>query len=268
MRMAQVKIAFLIPFSAKFQHHQNAVAQAKSCFSELPDGVTVHYLVAEGTSLPDEIRDKSLATPGADGYFQVLKKTMTAIDMVLRDRQPDFIVRGNSSNYYQIPRIIDFLRVLDCEEYFYGGRKTSVTDEMTPLERDVTYAGGSGIYLNRAAAAMLLSLPVGAYAGVVDDVAIGDYFQKNGVSLVDLERNDVTDYEPIKFCLQTRVKSWESNGRTVKRFEILDVILKERRHLVRAMRSYFFFVSELLFLLRKKRLDASVRVSYRFRPLW
>jgi hypothetical protein len=230
--------------------------------------VEVFYLVAEGVEPPVELGERIIFTPQPDGYFRVLDKTVAGIHQVLERFNPDFIIRGNSSNYYQVPQIRGFLlETVDPNQHFYGGKETFVNDEMTPLEAPVLYAGGTGIYLSRSTANLLLKIPVSEYFGVVDDVAIGDWLSSQGLSLTRLARNDVTDFEPLQVALQTRVKSWEDNRRTVQRFFEVDALLGKQRRFSRLMSNLGFFLRELIFLVSKKRVDASLRLIMKFRPI-
>lgn len=262
-----MKISFLIPYSSKDSHKNNAVAQMETCFFNLPNEVTVHYLVAEGTALPAAVSARALSVPVKDGYFQVLAKTVSGLEHVLENVDPDFVVRGNSSNYYQIEQIKSFLERLERDADFYGGKKTSVTDEMTPLEIPVEYAGGSGVYLSNTSAQRIIQIEIPRYNGVVDDVAIGHFMARKNVALVDLSRNDVTDAEPLRIALQTRLKSWESDERTVARFHATHAVLEEKSRSKQFLRSLEFFASELLFFVSKKRIDLTIRLCKKFRPL-
>lgn len=95
----------------------------------------VFYLVAEGVQPPSELGKRIIFTPRPDGYFKVLDKTIVGIHNVLDRLNPDFIIRGNSSNYYQIPEIGKFLvESANPNKHIYGGKETFVNDEMTPLE--------------------------------------------------------------------------------------------------------------------------------------
>ena len=262
-----VKVSFLIPYSAKESHKNNALAQLATCFRNIPRNVTLHYLVAEGTSVPPEVSNHAIEVPLPDGYFQVLGKTVAGLDRILEDVDPDFVIRGNSSNYYQMSEILRFFSPLNPETELYGGKKTTVSEEMTPLEIPLDYAGGSGIYLSKATALKVAKIRLIDYQGVVDDVAIGHFLQTKGVTLTELHRNDVTDAQPLEVALQTRLKSWESDEHTVRRFHAVHRILEEPSRRKRTLRSYGFFLAELFFLLGRRRLDSSVRLLVRFRPL-
>lgn len=261
-------IVFLIPYSDKPEHRQNAIAQSQTCFKNTPPGIEVFYLVAEGIRPPEELGKRIIVTPQPDGYFRVLDKTILAINQVMESLSPEFVVRGNTSNYYQVLEIRKYLITnANPNEHLYGGKETFVNDEMTALEAPVRYAGGTGIYLSRRTANLLRELPVADYFRIVDDVAMGHWLSVQGVPLKPLERNDVSDFEALDVALQTRVKSWDSSERTVQRFAEVDQILRETRRFLRIALNLKFFLKELSFFLSKKRADAALRLVVKFRPV-
>lgn len=257
------KVAFLIPYSPALHHRQNAIRQFQTCFASLPSDVDVFYLAARDSQVPAELVDVTIRAGLREGYFQVLNKTQLALQTIERFGGYDFVVRGNSSNYFQVSEIRGFFSKLNPEVDFYGGKLSNVSEEMTPLEYPVVYAGGSGIYLSRKSYRRLLNLDVSRYHGVVDDVAIGDFMLSESVPLVDIYRNDITDYHLFRRSLQSRLKSWESNVRTLRRFDWVHRISSAECAWENAALTFGFFWSEVFFLARKKKLEAVLKLLAR-----
>lgn len=254
------RLAFLIPFSPAHNHRDNAVKQFETCFASLPPGIDVLYLAAKDVEVPVELERVTIRAGSREGYFRVLEKTRDALSIIEKSGGYDFVVRGNSSNYFQVPEIAAFFASRNPDEDFYGGKSSRVSEEMTPLEYPVVYAGGSGIYLSRKTYRRLIEIDIEHYFGVVDDVAIGDFLSNRSVDLIDLPRNDVTDYQVLRRSLQSRMKSWESDARTLKRFDWAHKALSEGKRWKMGVVGFGFLWSEAIFLLSKKRVEAVARL--------
>ena len=260
-----MRIALLIPAGGAASHDRNAEAQLATNFAQIPPGFIVSRVWSSDpdSSIVDDGVD--LYIPGIEGYFEILRKSLAAIRYVSEKHNPDFIIRGNSSNYFQFAAIFDLLEPLNPSLDFYGGSIGEISADITPLNLALKYVGGSGIYLSRKTYLRLMKMDSELYENVVDDVAIGHFLRDAGVRFTPVSRNDVTDYEPVQFAPQSRIKCHSSDALTVKRFEAVAKVLNTPGRLKRNLLQLLFVGTEIQFLAQQLNFRAILRLFRKFR---
>jgi hypothetical protein len=237
------QIVFIFIAGGSEAHVRNMRSQREACFTNLPSSVRCLWLVADVSRSTIELEDSILFVPIKDVYSNLLLKTVMGIRWVLENWDIDFIIRSNTSNYFNLALIERQFLGLDRNELFYGGATgVFVLQDERNLEYKLNYVSGSGIYLSRAAGELLTSIDVQKYRDVVEDIAIGDFFRNFGITPYVLPRNDVSDWDPLRYQFQIRLKAWHSNALTLKRFERISKIFKAS-----SMHFYFlYFQFEIL----------------------
>ena len=78
----------------------------------------------------------------------------------------------------------------------------------------------------RKTAQIFSEIDVHFYRGWPDDVALSHHISQRSIKFTRIPRGDITDFKPISFTSQYRVKSWSDIDYTASRMFDLDRILK------------------------------------------
>ena len=221
------RLAFIFIAGGSQAHLANMKAQQEACFANLPKDVRCLWLVADEEVNEVKLEDSTLYIPIMDVYENLLEKTVIGINWVLANWSPDYIIRSNTSNYFNLRALDLFFEQASEENLLYGGVRGTAKVQILGNEQVVTYVSGSGIYLSSLMARELVQIDHASYLEVVEDVAIGMYLSNRGFSITEIPRNDVTDWNPLEFGLQLRIKAWHSDDLTLKRFKEISRMLKQ-----------------------------------------
>ena len=173
-----------------------------------------------------QIHGNELEISAEEEFGNILLKSVEAMKWALHNRDFDFLIRGNTSNYYDVEVMTDFLSQINSEEDF-AGSEIGYTDynKDTKLNSG-KYLSGTGIVLSRKTAQIVQEMNVNDYEGWPDDVAISHFVSQNNVPFSRIPRGDITDFKPMEFTPQYRVKSWSNIDYASRRMHDLDGILK------------------------------------------
>jgi hypothetical protein len=193
-----MRVLFLIVSShlqpyARIQHH----GQEKTWVKSISDfeNVSYKYLISDGEipsrnsqlnelhnmpsttdSIPASIHKISLATEdtliinSSLGWESILTNTLTGFLWGLENENNfDFIIRTNVSSYWNIKNTLDLLSTLQGTKLYAG-------HELNTL--GTRFIAGDGIILSRDLVELICSRVSEINSGVIDDVAIGRFFQK------------------------------------------------------------------------------------------
>jgi hypothetical protein len=187
----------------------------------------VFWVVGNSKLLTDScIHGNELEIAVDEEFSNILLKSVEAIKWAINNREFDFVIRGNTSNYYDVHVMTDFLSRVNPEEDF-AGSEIGYTDYNKDTKLNPgKYLSGTGIVLSRKTAEIFQEMNVKDYEGWPDDVAISHFVSQNNVSFTRIPRGDITDFKPIEFTPQYRVKSWSSIDYASRRMYELDRILK------------------------------------------
>ena len=202
-------------------HLENMKVQRESCFNQLPVNVKCLWVIADPFISEMKEVDSVLYVPIEDLYSNLLLKTQIAFNWVISNYSPDFIIRSNTSNFFNLKLINSVFQNWDPNGKIYAGATGKSTITRTSDIYEIDYVSGSGIFLTQKVARLISSINSKDYEEIVEDVAIGDFLSKHSIYPTPLFRNDVTDWEPLKYSFQVRVKAWHSDKLTIRRFRII-----------------------------------------------
>jgi hypothetical protein len=174
-------------------------------------------------------------------FGNILLKSVEAIKWALLNRDFDFVVRGNTSNYYDVEVMADFLSRINPEEDFAGSEIGYTNYNKDTKLNPGKYLSGTGIVLSRKTAQIFQDMKVKDYEGWPDDAAMSHFVSQNNVPFSRIPRGDITDFKPIEFTSQYRVKSWSSIDYASRRMHDLDGILKS--NLITSIMRFIVFSS-------------------------
>lgn len=167
-----------------------------------------------------------LELPIEEKFENILAKSIEGIKWALQNLEFDFIVRGNTSNYYDDLVLRDFLSQHLNDKYFAGSELGfTELNNQTPVNTG-RYLSGTGIVLSRDAARKMLDIDISNYKDWPDDVAISHHLSMHELPFTRIPRGDITDFKPLTFTTQYRVKSWTDHDHTSERMYKVDKILK------------------------------------------
>lgn len=170
---------------------------------------------------------RRLELPVEEKFENILEKSVLGIEWALRNMDFDYIVRGNTSNYYDDVVLKNYLAKKKRDKDFVGSELGFAEQNSTTLENAGLYLSGTGIVLSREAAKKMLDLDSSKYLGWPDDVAISHHLSNHGLKFTRIPRGDITDFKPLMFTTQYRVKSWTDHSHTSQRMWEVDKILKK-----------------------------------------
>lgn len=178
-----------------------------------------------------------LELPVQEKFGNILAKSVEAIKWALDNLDFDFLVRGNTSNYYDDIILREFLNSKIDDRYFVGSELGfAPQNDSTPANAGL-YLSGTGIVLSRASAEKMRDINVRQYEGWPDDVAISHHLSMHGLVFTKIPRGDITDFKPLLFTTHYRVKSWTDHAHTSERMYLVDSILK-----LSAFKAFLLFI--------------------------
>ena len=247
-----MRVIFLSLAANTKEHEDNRKAQESTSFAELPPNTQIFYMYGRPDLGDIQIEGNSILLPTPEEYLGMLRKTILAVDFLHKKFNPDFIVRINTSNYFDVCRVRKLLS--ECADELSrcpGGLVGEIDNPLDSIEPAIKYIGGAGIYLHRNMYLKLLEIDIAKYSRIVDDVAIGHFFHSLRIEPMSLLRCDVTDSAAVFPTYQTRLKAWHSNQITQNRFFEIHRIYSARN---RFQESYYFVIFSLLEIKRALRI--------------
>jgi len=240
-------------------HLENMKVQRESCFSQLPINIKCLWVIADPAIQELKEIDSVLYVPIEDLYSNLLLKTQIAFNWVIANYSPDFLIRSNTSNFFNLAMTNSIFENWDPNEKIYAGATGKFRILGNSQSREVEYVSGSGIFLTQKVARLISSIDVKSYEEIVEDVAIGDFLSQHDVFPTPLFRNNLTDWEPLKYCFQIRVKAWHSDKLTIRRFRFIARIFKSNPNFTSFYFLWFEFL-ESIEALRKLRVRESIQL--------
>lgn len=255
-------------------HRDHESAQRNTWAKNAPTGVRVLW-VRDGKSLSFDENSATLVVPTAEGLEHLLEKTLLAIDWAVGTYSPKYVVRTNTSSYWDIELLLAQLDTLP-KRGCYAGFIGSWTD---PNGREIVYVSGSGIRFSADVASIITQMRVEDYKEYFDDVAIGKYLAMKGVEPSELHRTDITDFAPPNMSAHSRVKNWNDPLATSRRMYLLHALYnadgaKAWDHSMRLYRRLELELAKKALPLRKQcvlllsRLWKWGRIRNQFQPRW
>ena len=171
--------------------------------------------------------NQRLYLPVEEKFENILEKSVEGIKWVLLNTDFDFIVRGNTSNYYDDIVLREFLKQYNNIEFFAGSELGFANQNNNTSLNTGLYLSGTGIVLSRASAMSMLDIDLNYYHDWPDDVAISHHLSTKKIAFTRIPRSDITDFKPLSFTTQYRVKSWTDYGHTTQRMHEIHAILRK-----------------------------------------
>lgn len=204
------------------------VAQARTSFRSCMNDV---YWIA-GSKNSETYFDKNtriLTLPVSEKFENIYRKTIMAFNWILENEEFDYVVRTNTSTYFDIAKIEHFVGKLGCPKLLAAGQfGNSPLTSRTKINEGL-FLAGTAILVSRKLLSEMVLVEDTEWNSLPDDVAISMSISHLGVPFKELPRLDVTDYKPFSPKTHYRVKSWSDNRITVDRFYELDELLRTKR---------------------------------------
>jgi Galactosyltransferase len=133
-----------------------------------------------------------LTLPVSDDLQHTGEKTLACFEHALATRDPALIFRTNCSSYVDLPNLSSFVRANARSRGFYAGR--------VGTHATIRFASGSGYFLSRDVAELVLERRDEWDHSLLDDVALGALLGRYGVEPEEAPRQDLasmTDLEQL-----------------------------------------------------------------------
>jgi hypothetical protein len=209
-------------------HDDNQKAQEEYLARNLPDNFDLFWCKFEPNIAVPIQNDKFILIPGKENYSGLLEKTKVAIEWLLANKDFDFLIRTNTSNYFDHYQITKILERHQKSHYFAGGVIGKWGGRLRGTLGGIMYISGAGIYLSRNVAQHISQIDLDAYREMPDDVAIGHHVLKKYPKFTEVKRNDITDHKGFRVAPQARIKSWRKYSTTQRRFNLISEIYESQ----------------------------------------
>jgi hypothetical protein len=215
-----MKVIYLALAGGDQIHEKNKKAQEETWAG--PDSLfDIFWVYGNENQGESELNGRNLTVPVAEEYSNLLLKTQLAMDWLVKNTEYDYVIRTNTSNYFNHIQVLKNLSLKDKREKAVGGFQGEWLGTISGVFSNYDYVSGAGIILSREATEKLCLLPYEEYDSVPDDVAITHYLKKFDFQFFTTTRCDTTDYEMVKPAQQYRVKHWTSSEITCLRMHEL-----------------------------------------------
>lgn len=236
-----MRVVYLVLAGGNKQHELNKISQEKTWATENPN-FQVFWIHGDSRIHQTKLVNRDIYVPVEEQYENLLAKTIYALRWLNENHQFDFVIRTNTSNYFNYEKTKMELSKDESYVNKFGGVKATWVGEAASTYSVTEYISGAGIHLSRIAATELCRMIVSDYFLIPDDVAISKYLSDNGIDMFVMNRSNVTDYEPISPLHQTRVKSWVSSKVTSSRMHEV-----HRIHTAETVVNLFFGLTSHMF---------------------
>jgi hypothetical protein len=200
------------------------LAQEDTCFSENRDDI---YWITGSSGVETRFAPSSrvLTLPIEENFENIYLKTKAAFKWILANEEFDFLVRTNTSTYFDINRMWAELGQRESSKDYAGGEigQTELTLEANTNKG--LFLAGTGIVLSRSVVEKIIEFDDRTYLTLPDDTAISAIISELNIDFHRIARIDLTDYKAFGIGTHYRIKSWSDNNRTSERFFELHRVL-------------------------------------------
>ena len=224
-----MKVVFLILASDNFEHESDRVAQIETWAKGDTEDFSViwlrgwdedHYL----------LQGRDLFVPCKEGYDQILEKTILGIDFVSKEFNFDVLIRSNVSTYFDLPLLKSELLLHCYAGDFYGGYVDKTSGSYFGASKPFDYLSGTGIFMSKNYARLLLSLNLQDFAGIPDDIAISEFFRRQGLHRIRMKRNNLGSTNIFLPTFHIRAKSSTDSHLARKRMVLINNFFNSLSH--------------------------------------
>jgi hypothetical protein len=186
----------------KFLHNRNA--QIKTWVQNVAAPSEVIYMCGSQEVQSATLSNRILTLPISEDYENGLERQLLALQWVIRERNFDWIVFSNTSNYFNHDLLLKLCGKLSPKEVHavqgvWKGDSNSF----------ITYPSGAGSLISREIANRIAEFPVNILKEYPNDVALGFILSEIGVAIREMKRIDITDWKKYETGFHYRVKHWQ-----------------------------------------------------------
>jgi len=165
-----------------------------------------------------------LYAPHPEGFSNIGKKTIDALDYINNHYDYDFVFRTNSSSYVDIRNYLKYIYQYDSQEELYCGLKCVPA----PGDPRPIFASGCGYTLSHKTVNTVLDHRAHWDHQVIDDNAIAKLLRSLGVAVTNAPRLDYSDRtvftkEKAKEHFHIRCKCEEDRQEDIARMQLCDL---------------------------------------------
>lgn len=209
-----MKLLFLLIAGGGPIHDQDEIAQRETWAKQDSQFAQIIWLRSHSSSAY-VFQDRTLFVPCDLSFEGILEKTIIGLNWVLENVEFDYLIRSNTSTYFDVRSIID--RLKGIKEGQLGGTFETNRKHLSEFPKGYRYLNGSGLYMTRNSAKVLATLEPHAYRSSPDDLSIFKFMEEHGFGFVPMKRNNLDLHHIFYPHSQVRVKSWSNPGLTVTR---------------------------------------------------
>ena len=191
-----------------------------------------------------ELKDRILYLPIADSYKNILAKTLMGMEWCLNNLAFDFMVRTNTSTYFNIDKNLQFLMTFQKMEYFSGGYIEKCYDKYFGNSEELEFISGCGIFLSRACVSEIMSMNPILYIDVPEDIAISHFLHVRNLEVFRIARNNIHMTNFYLSATHARLKSAEDANLASKRMYRVSKIVEATTLKDRILASLEFHCAE------------------------
>ncbi len=126
---------------------------------------------------------------GASGFGAILNSTLSGFDHVLKNFNPDYIVRTNISSYWNLPEFRILMECAPKSNYFAG---------VTGKVKRGNFVSGAGMIMSKDVARLFVDSASKFDTSYIDDMSFGLVAQKLKIRMTNLSRVDIANKEDVK----------------------------------------------------------------------
>ena len=220
-------VILLIAGAAKEPHSLNEDAQRETWARDFSFPVYWIHGDAPGAgralveTVDTENRRIDVALP--ENFSNLLEKSLRALQWALDSQEFDFVVRSNSSSFWNEAELVKLIATLPRSGLYAGPIGT-----WSSPGGAWDYIGGSALFMSRDVAEVASRADVSLYRNLPDDVALGHWMREVGVKPVALRGSRIVDYEPPTPAAFSRMKHWTDAKVTRSRMRRLDRVYRSQ----------------------------------------
>jgi len=193
-----------------------------------------------------QLKDRILYLPIINTYNNILLKTLMGIEWCLANLDFDFIVRTNTSTYFNTQNTYNLLNLYKNENYFSGGYIEKCEDIYFQNRGKIEFMSGCGIFLSKLCALEIMSIDHNWYLDVPEDIAISHFLWEREIKITRIPRNNVHFTHIYLPATHARLKSSRNGMLASKRMNNLSDIAKASNFQCRFIALIGFYRTELM----------------------
>jgi len=239
-----MKIVFLALAGGGIGHEKNLTTQ-REFMKPMMQEVEIFWCRFSSEITEIQVVENEILIPGVENYAGLLEKTIKAVQWLEKNIEFDFLIRTNTSNFFDITSVKRELSQFG-ENSSAGGVFGKWNGPISQTNCRFKFVSGAGIFLNRKAVEIVSAIDYKLYVNDPDDVAISFELLINNTKFIPIRRNDITDHKSLFGSPQFRLKSWKNDFVTQKRFELISSIYQATDFLETFIRISKFYRFQLI----------------------